>query len=380
MDKLKTSEVGGFPLLLNDLRQFFGRLASPSHGIYQAFNNLFRGFGDNFIIQGCIPSGLTPNISMTEGWIILDGELIKFDAQTNINTSTDDKFKKVTTFDSRGTKTFQNSTINETYEKNRAPIQGLVGNLSFNGDRLHYNLRGVNTDPQDFGTITVPLSGSDTFSVVDTSGKDDDISFMTARRSGSILKLLIDGGTPRVLIDQSGATPPADANGNPTNPLFLGVSTYTTTPLEELTFIRAPLGAFLGWILIGTNRIGAIAQGIIPAGINTDNVLLRTRKIEIGAWNMDADLASSAIAHGITDLLDKSPIVNVSIFNDTSNKSVPLFGQFTVLGVDRFGGSYELNNTTITLSRITDGLFDDTLYDSTTDPANRGFILITYEV
>ena len=134
MDKFKTIGVGGLPHTLNDFRQFLGRLDVPSEGIYQAFNNLLRGFGDNFIVQGVVASGTTPNVAITEGWVLLDGELIKVDAQTGIDTTTDNKFVKATTFDSRGTKTFLNGSINETYEKNRAVVQGTSGNLDFDGN------------------------------------------------------------------------------------------------------------------------------------------------------------------------------------------------------------------------------------------------------
>ena len=131
MDKFKTIGLGGLPLVLDDLRWFFGRLGSPNEGIYQAFNNLLRGFGDNFIVQGVVASGSSPNVAITEGWVLLDGELIKVDAQTGIDTTTDNKFVKVTTFDSRGNKTFQNATVEDTYEKNRAVVQGTTGNLDF---------------------------------------------------------------------------------------------------------------------------------------------------------------------------------------------------------------------------------------------------------
>ena len=136
MDKLFTKNVGGFPLVLDDLRQFFGRLDAPSEGIYQAFNNLFRGLGDNLIIQGVVASGTTPNVAITEGWVILNGELIKVDAQTGIDTATDNKFVKDTTFDPRGKKTFLNGLITGTYEKNRAVIQGLAGPLKFDANRI----------------------------------------------------------------------------------------------------------------------------------------------------------------------------------------------------------------------------------------------------
>ena len=135
MNKLKTTGLGGFPFVLDDIRQFLGRL-SGSEGIYQAFNNILGGFGDNFIVQGVVASGSSPNVAITEGWLLLDGEFIKVDAQTGIDTTTDNKFVKKTTFDPRGNKTFQNGTIEDTYEINRAVVEGTSGNLAFDGDAI----------------------------------------------------------------------------------------------------------------------------------------------------------------------------------------------------------------------------------------------------
>ena len=134
MDKFKTIGVGGLGLVLDDFRWFFGRLTNPNDGMYEAFNNLLRGFGENFIVQGVVLSGSTGAFSITEGWVILDGELVKVDAQGPFDEANDSKFVKVTTFDSRGNKTFLNGAIEDTYEKNRAVIQGTSGNLDFDAN------------------------------------------------------------------------------------------------------------------------------------------------------------------------------------------------------------------------------------------------------
>ncbi len=136
MDKLKTTNVGGFPLVLDDLRWFFGRLGAPNDGIYQAFNNILRGYGDDFIVQGCIEGGAPGAITLTEGWVMLGGELIKVDAQAAFDEATENTFVKATTFDSRGLKAFQNGSSDDTYEKNRASISGSGGSLAFNGIRF----------------------------------------------------------------------------------------------------------------------------------------------------------------------------------------------------------------------------------------------------
>lgn len=135
MDKLRTNLLGGFPFVLDDIRQFLGRLTSPAnHGIYQAFNNILGGFGTDFIVQGCVVSGSTGAFSITEGWILLSSELIKVDAQGPFDEAVDGTFTKVTTFDPRGNKDFLNGSTADTYEKNRGVISGLAGSLAFNGN------------------------------------------------------------------------------------------------------------------------------------------------------------------------------------------------------------------------------------------------------
>lgn len=157
MDKLKTTPLGGFPFVLDDIRQFLGRLTSPAnHGIYQAFNNILGGFGTDFIVQGCILSGSTGAFSITQGWILLGGELIKVDAQGPFDEAVDGTFTKVTTFDSRGNKQFLNGTIADTYEKNRGVLSGLAGSLAFDADRFaELNIAETLSASSVVGTVRV---------------------------------------------------------------------------------------------------------------------------------------------------------------------------------------------------------------------------------
>lgn len=160
MDKLKTNDLGGFPFVLDDIRQFLGRLTSPAnHGIYQAFNNILGGFGTDFIVQGCVLSGSTGAFSITEGWIYLSSELIKVDAQGPFDEAVNGTFTKVTTFDPRGNKDFLNGSTADTYEKNRGVLSGLAGTLDFDGNtfsdlRAITDLLGVDTPLK---TKTVPI-------------------------------------------------------------------------------------------------------------------------------------------------------------------------------------------------------------------------------
>ncbi len=134
MDKLKTTALGGLPLTADDIRWMLGRLTDPTQGIHVAFNNILRGYGDNFIIQGCVLGGVSGAFTLTEGWIMLGGELIKVDAQAPFDEAVNNTFVRSTTFDTRGNKTFRNASTNDVYEKNRANISGSVGTLAYNGN------------------------------------------------------------------------------------------------------------------------------------------------------------------------------------------------------------------------------------------------------
>ena len=58
MNTLKSTDLGGFPFKLNDIRFIFGQ-GSYTGGIYQTLNSLLRTLGDNFIVYGCNLEGLT---------------------------------------------------------------------------------------------------------------------------------------------------------------------------------------------------------------------------------------------------------------------------------------------------------------------------------
>jgi len=129
MDKFISTTLGGIPETWDDLRWYLGQ--SSNQGIYQALNNLLGSFGTNFVVQGCELSGTSPNVSMTEGWIILNGELIKVDAATGIDTTTDYTFTKDSTaFDSSGNKTLQSGGSSQTYNKIRGVLNGSGGTLN----------------------------------------------------------------------------------------------------------------------------------------------------------------------------------------------------------------------------------------------------------
>lgn len=132
MDKFLSNFQGGLPLNLDDFRWFLSQ--SSNKGIYAYFDELQRDFGNDLILQGCVVTGSNPNKSLTEGWILLGGEVLKVDAIAGtLDTSTDSHYIKFTTFDASGQKTLRNSQVVQTYEKARGKLDGTSGDLKFDG-------------------------------------------------------------------------------------------------------------------------------------------------------------------------------------------------------------------------------------------------------
>lgn len=137
----KLTFPGGEPLMNEDdfLRiQQANRLAL--FGMAKAFNE-----GGDIIISGCgvIPNG--PNINITTGYILLDGEVLQVDPQTNVPDTEGNgfyRYEKQTTFEAGGDKTFLDSTPRQTWEKNRGVAVSVTaiqaGDLSVK-DGLRFN-------------------------------------------------------------------------------------------------------------------------------------------------------------------------------------------------------------------------------------------------
>jgi len=134
MDKLESTSLGGIAETWNDERWYLGQ--AGNQGIYPALNNILGSFGTNFVVQGCILSGTSPVVAMTEGWIYLGGELLKVDAAAGINTAVNFTFTKVVTNDSSGLKQLQSGATANTYKQNRGVLSGGAGALNvLTGDR-----------------------------------------------------------------------------------------------------------------------------------------------------------------------------------------------------------------------------------------------------
>jgi len=132
--------------------------------------------------------------------------------------------------------------------------------------------------------------------------------------------------------------------------------------------------------LDGTGTLQGVADGDGPTfggGVMTDNVVLKTKIVEIGDWDMDTAINVS-FAHGLTDIL-KIRSVSVLIVQDAGsgfavhdfnnvqyNASVPALDYYT-----------KITSTLIALQRDTGGYFDNTNFNATS--YNRGYVTIIYE-
>jgi hypothetical protein len=77
MNKFDFTHGNGQPFYLNDL-------IWNDDAYRNAFNGIFKTFGNNFIVSGCdvTTSGTAPYVTITEGYVLLNGELLKVDAQS----------------------------------------------------------------------------------------------------------------------------------------------------------------------------------------------------------------------------------------------------------------------------------------------------------
>lgn len=123
--------------------------------------------------------------------------------------------------------------------------------------------------------------------------------------------------------------------------------------------------------------VGVTVDSVLlkDGAIQTDNVLLKTKVVDIGDWNMDA-AATKVVAHGLSNF---TKIRNVGCIirsdDDTVYHDLSRMDTSTET-ID--GGVVSITGSNITLVRVALGGFDNTGFDSTS--YNRGWVTITYEI
>lgn len=121
MNRLKTTDNGGFPLELDDLRW-------QEEAVRDAFKGLTSFLErDNIILSGVVISGMgTANTTWTEGYVLINGEVCKVDASATplntVNQVFSTYIEVVVEYDPNGLETFENNVAYDTYEKRKATI------------------------------------------------------------------------------------------------------------------------------------------------------------------------------------------------------------------------------------------------------------------
>jgi hypothetical protein len=117
MRRLKTEDLGGLPIALDDLRWIEEGVKDALKGIVN-----YADPTEILIISGCeySPDRIDDlgEIVMTEGYILFDGEIFKVPATTQSLTGGNTLFywDLKTTYDVAGNVVFENSSINDIYE------------------------------------------------------------------------------------------------------------------------------------------------------------------------------------------------------------------------------------------------------------------------
>jgi hypothetical protein len=122
MNKLKTTDNGGHPFELDDIRFMDEAYRDGLKGVLSAFGAL--AITDGFKISGCGVTVGGGNYTWTDGYIALNGEVLKVDAGSvpypaggNILT-----WDVVSTFDAAGLEQFEDGVSRDTYEVRKGAL------------------------------------------------------------------------------------------------------------------------------------------------------------------------------------------------------------------------------------------------------------------
>jgi len=123
MDKFINTSNGGIPLVNDDFRWSDESIRDFIDNHLSDFAVTIGGNG-NFYLSGVNISYSAPDYTITEGYVYINGEIVKVDAQTcspsSLLAGEEFRFEVVETFDATGNKTTRNGSSIFTYKKRRA--------------------------------------------------------------------------------------------------------------------------------------------------------------------------------------------------------------------------------------------------------------------
>lgn len=156
MNNLKTTQVGGQPIVLDDLR--FIHEATT-----QAFKGVMSSYGiaaaDGIILSGVIRSIVGPDVEYTEGYVSLGGEVLYFPAQTYpIPVTPENEYLTIdVSYAPEGLKVFENTTSKDTYEvRNALMVKSATlpsGGVIWDDLKRFYDVIRTNVDTERVGVV-----------------------------------------------------------------------------------------------------------------------------------------------------------------------------------------------------------------------------------
>lgn len=157
MNKLKTDYSGGFPVKLDDLRWVDNSIRTSLKGILSAF-----GVADSTAIKlsGCNRTVSVGIVTISEGYVSIGGEVCYVPEHTYSNPSLgqSEYWGIDITYDGAGTKTFQNESVNDTYEVRIGKISvGIppLGTTTYQNTKTIYEIINSNIDTTPLGVIVM---------------------------------------------------------------------------------------------------------------------------------------------------------------------------------------------------------------------------------
>lgn len=211
MNRLKTNQSGGFPFVLDDLRFL-------DNAYRQAFTNIAYAISlSDCILWGCDLSDDGTDITVTEGAVWLNGEILHVPEQTITYVPGHNYFLRLSaSYDPNGLKTFADSNLYDTYELRVAELfDGGTDTVIASAINIHndkriniVNQRDAATNaemrsssvsskfatPASIGRSASLFSGSDAF----TDNTPQGVSQSNIADSSSYTKIIRNGNTQHI--------------------------------------------------------------------------------------------------------------------------------------------------------------------------------------
>lgn len=338
--------TGGEPdVNIDDLQRNVDAVFRGFDAMFGAFN---IGTNINYIIVGCdlvIDPGVDATI--TEGYIWLNGEIIRVDAQVTAFVSSDQYYyEKDTTFDAAGDKVYNDAVPRQTWQINRGKL------TNGTGAPLPANV----LDAEGF---TMPDKIKQ---IIEGDLVEKDAQSFTILNTDELIKSGISGAGNTWIM-----TVPDTNIIASTEVFFLHFFDHAPGTGYGVYEIRTQSGFLITTVfeptfLMYVNDKGTIKEfwrlSLVPVGAPI--------QIALGPWNMDATTAIT-VAHGQAN---KEAIrsVQATIFNDAGD-TLFSFSNNT-------GGYFAWNDINVILTREGGGasLFDNAEFND--GVIDRGFLLI----